>query len=133
MHDTAVPGSGRCCKHPLPAQINACLLVCARSLMLLKSVEIQISSSALRAHGVAVVVGVLVAAAVGEEFVYCGKVSPGTRIQGQQQTYAGHGSAATLQRVGHADINQKKSGLECSRPPPSFAPPSIICCRPGPA
>jgi hypothetical protein len=102
MHDTDVPGSGRCYKHPLPAQINACLLVCARSLILLKSVAIQISSSELWAHGVAVVVDVLVAVAVGEQFVYCS-------------------STATLQRVGHADINQNKSGLECSRPPPSFA------------
>ncbi len=36
-------------------------------------------------------------------------------------TYAGHSSTATLQRVGHADMNQNNSGLECSRPPPSFA------------
>ena len=76
--------------------------MCARSLILLKCVAMQISSSALQAYGVAVVVDVLVAAAVGEQFVYCS-------------------STATLQRVGHADMKQNKSGLECSRPPPSFA------------
>jgi hypothetical protein len=73
MHDTAVPGSGRCYKHPLPAQINACLLVCARGLISLKSLAKYISSSALQAHCVAVVEGVLVAAATGHEFVYCRK------------------------------------------------------------
>ena len=108
MHDTAVPGSGRCYKYPLPAQINACLLVCARSLILLKCVAMQISSSALQAHGVAVVVDVLVAAAVGEEFVYCGKVPPATRT-GLQQTTVDRplGSSSSSRRT--QDIHRKQS------------------------
>ena len=108
MHDTAVPGSGRCYKYPLPAQINACLLVCARSLILLKCVAMQISSIALRAHGVAVVVDALVAAAVGEEFVYCGKVPPATRT-GLQQTTVDRPLGRSSSSRHAQDIHRKQS------------------------
>jgi hypothetical protein len=84
--------------------------VCARSLILLKCVAMQISSIALRAHGVAVVVGVLVAAAFGEEFVCCGNVPPATQT-GLQQTTVDRplGSRSSSSSRHTQDIHRKQS------------------------